>query len=50
MKNSDLRIFTTEKEKVMPVIEGANLLDNMGDFQLIRCKSLVNFIMCSIHI
>jgi len=40
-KNSDLRIFTTRKEKIMSVIDGANLLDDMGDLQLIRCKYFI---------
>ena len=48
---ADLRIYTTSKEKVVPLFEEANLIDNVGSMQTIQCKLFLScqlflFILC----
>ena len=38
MQVADIRIYTRSKERVMPVINGAKLLQNTGKWQLILCE------------
>ena len=35
---ADIRIYTTNREKVMKVINGAKLLQNPGRIQVIKCN------------
>ena len=39
MQVADIRIYTKNREKVMQVIEGAKLLQNIGRWQGILCES-----------
>ena len=35
---ADIRIYTTNRDRVMPVIQGAKLLENTGCWQGILCE------------
>jgi hypothetical protein len=38
MQVADVRIYTRKIERVMPVINGARLLENTGKWQAIYCE------------
>ncbi len=39
---ADLRVYTKDKEKVMDIINEADLLEKSGKWQLINCKSILH--------
>ena len=43
-----MRIFTAEKERVMPLVNEAKLLDDIGNFQLVFCMLCIRVFLLSV--